>query len=377
MKKLGYRWVHKHRGTYFDGHEREDVVDYRQNSFIPTWYSFLPRMRTWDKDGNLEPLHLPPGVRPVVAWHNDESIYYANDRRQSGWVHESASPTPYTKGEGVSQMVGEYFSPDYGYLKSQDGTQTARVMWKPGKNRDGYFDNNDFMEQVDKVMDILESDYTAEDHLLLFDNATIHLKRRDDALSARRMPKFTPKEGCNWGIEVTRRDANGNTIHGPDGKPLKTKVRMGDTWYNGRRQSLYFEEGHPRVGVFKGMAIILQERGYTNAFGLRAECKDFKCAPGAINCCCRRILYNEPDFVNVKSILQERVESRGHHCLIYPKYHCELNPLEMVWGRSKFHYRMYPPSTKVEDLEHNVHTALGSVTLTEMRRYVRCQNVYT
>jgi len=99
--------------------------------------------------------------------------------------------------------------------------------------------------------------------------------------------------------------------------------------------------------------------------------------PGATNCCCQHILYNESDFVNGKSILQERVESRGHHCLIYPKYHCELNPLEMVWDCSKFHYLIYPPSTKVEDLEHNVHTALGSITLTEMRRYVRCQNVYT
>ena len=164
------------------------------------------------------------------------------------------------------------------------------------------------MEQVDSVMDILERDYQGMKHLLIFDNATIHLKRPENALSARRMPKFTPKEGCNWGIEVTKRDENGNILYASNGKPAKMKIRMADTWINGRRQSLYFEEGHPRAGVFKGMAVILQERGFANTFDIRTECKNFKCAdpddPDA-QCCCRRILYNQPDFSNVKSILEE------------------------------------------------------------------------
>ena len=159
MKKLGYRWIKKHRGLYFDGHERDDVINYRQNVFLPAWSLYWDRMQKWDKDGRAEPLTLARGEVHVVPWFNDESIFYGNDRRQSGWVHKYSSPEPYTKGEGASEMVGEYFSPDFGYLKSRDGTQCARIVWKPGKNRDGYFDNKDFMEQVDKVMDILERDY--------------------------------------------------------------------------------------------------------------------------------------------------------------------------------------------------------------------------
>ena len=51
------------------------------------------------------------------------------------------------------------------------------------------------------------------------------------------------------------------------------------------------------------------------------------------------------------------------------KFHCELNPLEMVWGRSKCYYQLNPPSTKEEDLECNMIEFLEKVTIEEMRRY--------
>ena len=375
MTKLGYRWVKKHRGLYFDGHEREDVVDYCQNHFLPTWNSLLPRMQKWNKNGNQEPLNLATGVKTVVPWFNDESIFYGNDRRQSGWVHKDASPEPYKKGEGASKMFAEFFSPDYGYLTSHDGSKSARVIWKPGKNGDGYFDNEDFLKQVDMAIDILTEDYPDEDHLLVFDNATTHLKRPEDALSASKMPKFTSREGSNWGVEVTKRDEAGKIIYGPDGKPLKTKIWIADGWFNGQQQSFYFEEGHPQAGVFKGMAVILQEWGYANASSLRAQCKGFKCpqAPQAAaetdqppNCCCRHLLYSQPDFVNVKSLLEEHCEKRGFMVLILPKYHCELNPIEMVWGRAKYYYHLNPPSTKEEDVERYAMAALAAVTIDEM-----------
>ena len=369
MKKIGYRWVKRHRGQYADGHEREDVVYYRQNVFLPAWYQYESRMRTWDKDGNEQPLNLAPGTKPVVPWFHDESIFYANDRRESQWVHKDSSPVPYTKGEGASLMAGEHFSPDYGFCRSRDGSRTARVVWKPGKNRDGYFDSEDFLKQVDSCMDILETDYPDEEHLLIFDNATIHTKRADNALSARKMPKHTPKEGCNWGIEVTHRGPDSKIIYGPNGKPAKIKIKMGNAQFrDGTPQNLYFEEPHPRAGIFKGMTVILEERGYANVSTLRSECKNFKCPPDATQCCCRRLLFNEPDFVNIPSLLEEHCAKRGFKVLFLPKFHCELNPLEMVWGRSKYHYRLNPPSTKEEELEKNMVNALEAVTIDEMRR---------
>ena len=121
---------------------------------------------------------------------------------------------------------------------------------------------------------------------------------------------------------------------------------------------------------FKGTAVILQERGYTWANDLKAECPKFKCAEGATRCCCRCILYMEPDFANVKSLLEEHCAKRGFEVLFLPKFHCELNPLKMVWGRSKYHYCLNPPSTKEEDLKSNMIESLEKVTIVEMHRYL-------
>ena len=77
-------------------------------------------------------------------------------------------------------------------------------------------------------MDILDKHYPNEEHVLVFDNATTHLKHEDDALLAQKMTKFTPKVGQNWGVEVNELDENGKPVHGMDGKVLKVQVNMGD-----------------------------------------------------------------------------------------------------------------------------------------------------
>ena len=67
-------------------------------------------------------------------------------------------------------------------------------------------------------MDILEKHYPNEDHVLVFDNATTHTKRADNAFSTRKMPKFTPKEGNDWLLSVTKTDYNGSQSMVPTAK---------------------------------------------------------------------------------------------------------------------------------------------------------------
>jgi transposase len=368
MRHLGYRWSKTPTGQYVDGHEREDVVTYRQKTFIPAWVVLEAQMRSWTGD-NLDVEDAPTSGRKVVIWHHDESIFYANDRRKIRWVHKSENAVPYVKGEGSSLMVADFISADYGWLTSPDGNESARVLFKPGKNRDGYFDCEDIINQTSTAMDILQKHFSHEDHVFVFDNATTHTKRADGALSARKMPKKTPPEGKNWGVSVTARDANGKIIYSEDGKPKKVVQRMEDAHFpNGMLQSLYFPEDHPQAGIFKGMVVILEERGLIKESKLRAECKRFKCQPGKTDCCARRTLYNQPDFVAVRSMLENACEKRGFRGLFLPKFHCEINFIEQCWGYAKRVYRQYPPSKDEEDLKNNLLAALGSIPLVNMRR---------
>ncbi|KAF9224278.1 hypothetical protein BS17DRAFT_831223, partial [Gyrodon lividus] len=66
-----------------------------------------------------------------------------------------------------------------------------------------------------------------------------------------------------------------------------------------------------------------------------AQCKEFKCAPCSTNCCCCCILYNQFDFINVKSLLEITCKRRGFRLLFLLKFHCELNFIEQCWGYAK------------------------------------------
>ena len=118
------------------------------------------------------------------------------------------------------------------------------------------------------------------------------------------------------------------------------------------------------------MAILLQERGLVKESKLHFECAGFKCVAGATSCCCRHVLYSQPDFVAVESLLEGHCHVRGFQVLLLPKFHCELNFIEQCWGYAKRKYWEFPPSSKEADLKKNLLCSLEMVSLESMRRRV-------
>lgn len=53
-------------------------------------------------------------------------------------------------------------------------------------------------------------------------------------------------------------------------------------------------------------------------------------------CCITRVLSLQSDFAGEKPLIQTNIEKRGHICEFLPKFHCKLNPKEMVWGFAKY-----------------------------------------
>jgi len=55
----------------------------------------------------------------------------------------------------------------------------------------------------------------------------------------------------------------------------------------------------------------------------------------AKDCCMQHVLSLQPYFWAEKPLLQLVIEKAGHKCFFLPKFHCQLNPIEMVWGQAK------------------------------------------
>jgi hypothetical protein len=159
-------------------------------------------------------------------------------------------------------------------------------------------------------------------------------------------------------------DPKDGWTHHPNGPHMRH-----GTLPTGEIQSFYFPPDHPTMpGWFKGMEVIIHERGLWPEDGLPAQCPGFHCPPGRTDCCCRRLLYLQPDFLNQKSLLQELVESRGHLCDFYPKYHCELNFIEQYWGAAKLRFRVAGRATTMEEMEKKVLECLDDIPLLHIQR---------
>ena len=105
-------------------------------------------------------------------------------------------------------------------------------------------------------------------------------------------------------------------------KPGGKQPVMIDTVWNGEVQKLADENGYP-----KGMKLVLQERGVDTKGMNASEMRD--------------TLIKHPDFRNPKTILEDFIEVRGHICMFFPKFHCELNAIERGWCHQKIYTRRY------------------------------------
>ena len=85
-------------------------------------------------------------------------------------------------------------------------------------------------------------------------------------------------------------------------------------------------------------------------------------------CCLARILQNHKDFREQESAIASAIKGRGHKCLFLPKFHCELNPIEMYWGYGKTRYRQVQKSS-FEEAKKQVPIALDACPTETLRRF--------
>ena len=81
------------------------------------------------------------------------------------------------------------------------------------------------------------------------------------------------------------------------------------------------------AGQAKGLKQVLEERGF-DVNGMLAKCSPV-CPIENDTCCMACLLSKQDDFHLQKSLLEQKIQTKGHHCIFLPKFHCELNPIEM------------------------------------------------
>lgn len=124
LHKLSWRYRQQKKGMYIDGHEREDVVEYRK-AFVKRWKEYEKRFVIYDNDGNVVStptgFPVPQGVRfRLILVTHDESTFYENDRRKTHWIHNDAKPVAQKKGEGQSIMASDFLTLEWGRLTCDD-----------------------------------------------------------------------------------------------------------------------------------------------------------------------------------------------------------------------------------------------------------------
>jgi hypothetical protein len=252
---------------------------------------------------------------------------------------------------------------------------------RPGKNRDGYWKGEDVVGQLKEVLHIAEFLYPNKKLCFVFDNSSNHGLYKPGALCV--------GQGCN----KMPRGLNAPGSSRKKGKNTVKVPRMRDGWWRGPdgariEQPMHFEDetgastrGTQRsefAGMWKGMYHILRERGRVP--------DDPKCAPRAtgtaknpcapridgepVHCCLKHILEDEPDFKEQKTWLEEVIADAGHICMMLPKFHPELNPIERVWGSLK-NWLRHDGINTWQELSNKIDGAIAAIDPAEVRRYYR------
>jgi hypothetical protein len=357
LRVLGLTFKQHRKGIYYDGHEREDVVEYRK-IFLQRMKAFEAKMTKYTgphMDIEIEPLYWPWEKEIILVVH-DESIFYSNDGKRGIWSEDGEMPLR-AKGNGKSLMVSEFLSEACGRLSlttaerfaHPDVPKDARVMLKPGKNAEGYWTAEHLMEQVEyRAIPIFEAKFPDAIGLFMFDNSSNHGAFLPDALVANRMNK------------------------GPGGK--QPKMRKTFWGPNNVEQLLVWPDDHPDPklrGQPKGIEQVLRERGLWKKMNLKCKlCMAKEKDDSRVDCCAVRVMSLQPDFLAQKPGLVEVIENAGHLCIFLPKFHCELNYIEMYWGAVKRFTREHC-NYSWDELPDMVDLALDTVSLETIRRFAR------
>ena len=335
-----------------------------------------------DKTLELTPPVLAPGEKEHVLVPQDECINHMNDGQHHQWLQGKQQPIK-MKGNGRGVHICGWISKQTGHLRLSEEQIATQAKLLPdqqlkvtdswviiylGKGHDDWWDLKQLMVAMVHMIAIFEATHWGKIGIFLFDCSSAHEGFAADALEVNKM-------NINSGGKQPH--LRSTTI------PLNNPPKPGhlDTW--GQHQTMSYAVNHQDPSLWgqpKGIKAVLQEcvSVWDKALEMNSEkvlvgkcrdCKKSQAQKGAEKriveaevmgqehtvveedltgaqdpvskqpdkwCCLYWILSLQADFANKKPMIQHYIESQGHVCMFLPKFHCELNPIEMLWGFMRY-----------------------------------------
>ncbi|PVH69714.1 hypothetical protein DL98DRAFT_379349, partial [Cadophora sp. DSE1049] len=185
LNRLGFHATTEKKGVYVDGHEREDVIEYRQKEFLPQMAYFQSLTTNYEEDANkvLQPITpiLSPGEKEHVLYYHDESCFHAKDYSTRIWLDENQQKMP-SKSKGGLIHCSDFISLE-GRLSI--GQKDARkIIYPGGPQKIPYWDTEALLKQMDEAIDIFEEKHPNKVAVFIFDQSSAHASKGSGALNA-------------------------------------------------------------------------------------------------------------------------------------------------------------------------------------------------
>jgi hypothetical protein len=331
---------------------------------------------------------------PIYRLGHDEAIFKAFALPKGVWVIDDVQ-TLRKKSSGPGEMVSAVQDEHRGFGLPMTAAELVQVnayrgrnkraplQESPGiqfvlygKNRDGYWDYEQFEHQAVAVLDAIEALHPNHQVVLEVDWSQGHAKKSEGGLYVSDMnlkwgttrETYTPMreslitEGCLKSGELDGTDTARINV----GRLQRFVFARGDAVNPADAADADVLAGK-HIGLPKGIRQVLWERGLWDPNG---EPKLSK-ADAA-----KRLRLCE-DFATEQTELQRVFTNRGHILLLSPKAHPELagKGIEYSWGKAKRDFRQHNDCV-AKNLHENVQKSFESLPLGRVRKFARKTREY-
>lgn len=326
LSLLNYQWsdssVPDARASYNKiGHDRTDVVEYRQNIFLDRFISF---------NSCQDHIFICQDESMFACNMHSPYFYVKFDDDGKKWastVQKRHAQKKTTRGQTYSLMVSGYMTRD-GFLK-----ETLTTIKRGGIYGHRTYCSEEFLSDFVDAIKVCKQKFPNKKLVFLFDNAPSH-KTKTSGISSESIQ--------TW-------NGNGPTLEHFDYSSKESFLRSRNLWKTDF--DLDPEPPKPTILISATTARLKPAHFRTLAdwrSNLRIQWKDWRDWERKRKAKVKLIdslFLNSVTWKNFSTQIEEISEKNNVSILFTPFYHAELNPIEIIWGRLKQKMRYHQLSS--------------------------------